>query len=567
MSKALSPSEELRRWKDKYFELQENFDAQEKDAEAFRSVLQRMLLRVCLSAEGQSAQFDQALSDVRADVRAPSTTIDDFVARLAELEAALAKIDTLKTNHSERYQDLIASMGRQLDALKPPRNDRNALKKLSKLLRKESLLVEQYVPVLEEFAQTQESVLTWMAQQAPEKPGFMAKLFGQNKAGDGVSMAVSDDADAEADPALELDASDSLDEDEVVPGFAAISVHVRNTLNHLLDQLTLPESSQRAANELREKISGPLNWYELGPTLDDLSNIVISAVGRGQRDFGSFLSDIDGRLQKIQSAVFGALQADEAYFAESEKMDAQVRSRISTMTESLATESNVDDLKSSIKSQVDSISSVLDQFSELSRAALETKLKDYELLKSRFEELEQESKHIRERLKEERSKALTDALTGLPNREAYDERLMMEYERWKRYGNPMTMVVADVDHFKSINDNYGHLSGDKVLQILAKELQARLRKTDFIARFGGEEFVFLLPETDLETARSVMDKSRELISRLPFHFRDQKVAVTVSFGMVGFTEGHTPEALFEMADQALYRAKENGRNRIEVAQV
>lgn len=563
MGKALSPSEELRRWKDKYFELQESFDTQEKDAEAFRSVLQRMLLRVCLSAEGQSAQFDRALSDIRADVRAPSTTIDDFVARLAELEAALAKIDTLKSNHSERYQDLIASMGRQLDALKPPRNDRNALKKLSKLLRKESLLVEQYVPVLEEFAQTQESVLNWMAEQAPEKPGLMAKLFGQNKAREGAPSPI--EAFEDTDPALELDASDSLDEDEVVPGFAAISVHVRNTLNHLLDQLTLPESSRRAANELREKISGPLNWYELGPTLDDLSNIVISAVGRGQRDFGSFLSDIDGRLQKIQSAVFGALQTDEAYFAESEKMDAQVRSRISTMTESLANENNVDELKSSIKSQVDSISSVLDRFSELSREALETKLNDYERLKSRFDELEQESKYIRERLKEERSKALTDALTGLPNREAYDERLMMEYERWKRYGNPMTMVVADVDHFKSINDNYGHLSGDKVLQILAKELQVRLRKTDFIARFGGEEFVFLLPETDLETARSVIDKSRELISRLPFHFRDQKVAVTVSFGMVEFTEGHSPDALFEMADQALYRAKENGRNRIEVA--
>lgn len=566
MGNAGSASDELRRWKDKYFELQESLEGQEKDTEAFRSVLQRMLLRLCLSAEGQSAQFDDELKRVRADVRKSDIKVDELALRLNELDAALSKVDAVKSKSAERFAKLIGEMSEVLESLKPPRSDKAALKKMAKLMRRDSLLTEQYLPVLEEFAEVQKSVIVWMQEQAPIQPGLMSRIFGGSTSSNThVDQGAEPEPETSPGDALEIESETSLEEDEVVPGFAAISVHVRSTLNHLLEQLTFPQSSQRALRELKDKISGPLNWYELGPTLDDLSNVVISAIGRGQRDFGSFLSDIDERLQKIQSVVLETLQADEGLRAEELEMDKRVRFQISSMTASLEQESDLEGLKSSIKSQVDSISEVLDNFSAVTQRIQDNKAKDYEVLKARFEELEQESRFFRQRLKEERNKALTDALTKLPNREAYDERFSLEYERWKRYRKPTTMVVADVDHFKSINDEYGHLSGDKVLQILAKELQSRLRKTDFIARYGGEEFVFLLPETDLETAQSVMNKTREMIARLPFHFRDEKVQVTVSFGMVAFAEGLEAEALFDLADKALYEAKSNGRNRVEVA--
>ena len=182
--------------------------------------------------------------------------------------------------------------------------------------------------------------------------------------------------------------------------------------------------------------------------------------------------------------------------------------------------------------------------------------------KGYLEEMEKESIEIRERLQEEHRRATTDALTGLPNREAFDERYAMEFERWRRYGKPATLVVGDVDKFKQINDNYGHLSGDKVLQIMAKEIVTRIRKTDFVARYGGEEFVLILPETDEDTAFEVIDKTREMIGRLPFHFREEKIQITMSFGIVAFDTVDSPEELFERADQALYRAKNAGRNQV-----
>ncbi|WP_197479317.1 GGDEF domain-containing protein, partial [Oleiphilus sp. HI0132] len=100
--------------------------------------------------------------------------------------------------------------------------------------------------------------------------------------------------------------------------------------------------------------------------------------------------------------------------------------------------------------------------------------------------------------------------------------------------------------------------------IIAKEIQNRIRKTDFVARYGGEEFVIILPETDLQTAKQVIEKVREMIGRLPFHFRDEKIQITMSFGLSVFEEGLDQGQLFERADSALYQAKENGRNRAEV---
>jgi len=105
-----------------------------------------------------------------------------------------------------------------------------------------------------------------------------------------------------------------------------------------------------------------------------------------------------------------------------------------------------------------------------------------------------------------------------------------------------------------------------VLQIMAKEVQNRIRKTDFVARYGGEEFVIILPETELDIAQQVIEKTREMIGRLPFHFKDENVQISMSFGLVLFEEGCDQAMLFERADKALYVAKEKGRNRVEIWQ-
>jgi diguanylate cyclase len=123
--------------------------------------------------------------------------------------------------------------------------------------------------------------------------------------------------------------------------------------------------------------------------------------------------------------------------------------------------------------------------------------------------------------------------------------------------------ILDLDHFKRINDGYGHLAGDKVLKIIASQLEKRLRPSDFLARFGGEEFVLLLPHTQMADGLALLERLRLTIEQCPFHFKGEPVTVTVSMGITLFKLGERSDLVLKRADQALYRAKDKGRNRIE----
>ena len=139
--------------------------------------------------------------------------------------------------------------------------------------------------------------------------------------------------------------------------------------------------------------------------------------------------------------------------------------------------------------------------------------------------------------------------------------------RAERYGNTFSLIVFDIDHFKAINDKHGHAGGDRILRAIAHLLNDHKRSSDFLARFGGEEFVLLLPETTLESAQRLAEKTRERVNASNFRFQKEKVRVTLSAGVGELHPGRdTAEALFERVDAALYLAKQEGRNRVHVAE-
>lgn len=170
------------------------------------------------------------------------------------------------------------------------------------------------------------------------------------------------------------------------------------------------------------------------------------------------------------------------------------------------------------------------------------------------------------KLLEERLKfqVVHDELTGLYNRRVLEKRLNDEIERAIRYNHSLSIFMLDIDHFKQINDTHGHPVGDIVLQALASILEKTTRKTDYLARFGGEEFVVILPETPLDTALSLAERLREEIATQPISIDDHnQLKLTASIGIASFPE-HTqsPQELLGMADKAMYKAKRDGRNRI-----
>ena len=175
-----------------------------------------------------------------------------------------------------------------------------------------------------------------------------------------------------------------------------------------------------------------------------------------------------------------------------------------------------------------------------------------------------ELKHLKTELVNARVEATTDALTGLNNRRGFDDQLKKLLNDRRRTGNGFSLIMADLDHFKDINDNYGHLVGDKVLQAFGKLLLSKTRETDFVARFGGEEFVLLLPNTSLDNAFLVAENIRQAIEKLRVKQAKTGIvigSITASFGVAVHRFDETASEILDRCDQAMYRAKNAGRNR------
>ena len=168
------------------------------------------------------------------------------------------------------------------------------------------------------------------------------------------------------------------------------------------------------------------------------------------------------------------------------------------------------------------------------------------------------------------AQATLDALTGVLNRGELMSRAQAEYSRNSRLStegslpNELCLVMLDIDHFKLINDVYGHLAGDAVLRQLAERIKQRLRMHDLLGRYGGEEFLLLLPHTKLDDAARVAERVRGTIEETPFLFNRTKLQVTISLGVATHSEGLSLSQIIAQADQALYQAKQRGRNRVEI---
>ncbi|MBT3504188.1 MAG: GGDEF domain-containing protein [Piscirickettsiaceae bacterium] len=178
--------------------------------------------------------------------------------------------------------------------------------------------------------------------------------------------------------------------------------------------------------------------------------------------------------------------------------------------------------------------------------------------------MEQESVELGQSAMRSRDQALKDPLKGIWNRQALNELLEKEYTRWQRYQKPLSIILWDIDLFKKINDQYGHDAGDKVLKTIAQIFTSQTRDADFISRYGGEEFMGVFPETQLDNAVTLANKIREKIAHSKFHYEGDAVAITASAGLACFKDDDTIEQVFKRADKALYKAKENGRNRCEI---
>ena len=352
--------------------------------------------------------------------------------------------------------------------------------------------------------------------------------------------------------------------DSPEPSYSSVAKHIEDTLIGLLDDLTLPERHRPQAEAMRERLKHGLNWYELIPILDDLATLMLAITDSGQHEFEAYLQQLNERLEAFQSNLQAASEGHADNSSAARAMDTQIREQVDGLQTSVQEAADLDDLKQVLENHLEGLLGTMDQHQKQRDAReqeVATRLKG---LSERVAHMEQEAQGFREHLEEQRQKALIDPLTSLPNRAAWSERLEHEIKQWQQHGNTLSLAMLDLDHFKRINDNYGHLAGDKVLKIIATVLRKRLRGSDFIARFGGEEFVLLMPATPPAVGAKMLETLRAAIEACPFHFKGERVTITISMGLTSFKPGEHSDLVLKRADQALYRAKNGERNRVEL---
>ncbi|UZE06380.1 GGDEF domain-containing protein [Pseudomonas corrugata] len=352
--------------------------------------------------------------------------------------------------------------------------------------------------------------------------------------------------------------------DSPEPSYSSVARHIEDTLLGLLGDLTLPERHRPQAEAMGERLRNGLNWYELLPILDDFATLMLAVTDSGQHEFEAYLQRLNDRLESFQSSLRAASEGHADNRSASREMDTQIREQVDGLQSSMQEADDLEGLKQVLENHLEGLLGTMDQHQKQRDQREQEVSSRLKSLAERVAVMEQEAQVVRENLEEQRQKALIDPLTGLPNRAAWAERLEHEVAQWQRHGNSLLLAMLDLDHFKRINDNYGHLAGDRVLKIIATVLRKRLRGSDFIARFGGEEFVLLVPDTPLASGAKLAEVLRAAIEACPFHFKGEPVTITVSMGMTAFKPGEHSDLVLKRADQALYRAKSAGRNRVEL---
>ncbi len=338
---------------------------------------------------------------------------------------------------------------------------------------------------------------------------------------------------------------------------------VRDILVQLLERLTLPDEFSWHVERIRAHIlnmDAGSRWDSVLGEIADLVQAIRAQSLKEKQSIEEFLKQLGERLQEVDQQ----LSQSEAYYDDTleagEQFDNRVKQEISGIGDSVRDATDLGQLKQVVKFRLDTILEQMSQYREIEQQRYDQAKQEIAAMGERMKDMESETEALRSRIDIERVQAKTDALTGIPNRLAWEERFEQEVARWKRFGTPLVLVVWDVDYFKNVNDRFGHKAGDKVLRTIAHVLADNVRETDFVARYGGEEFAQLMTGSSLEECLPVIEKLRAAIETTGFHFRDERVTITASCGLTDFRDGDTPDQCFERADKALYRAKDAGRN-------
>lgn len=333
-------------------------------------------------------------------------------------------------------------------------------------------------------------------------------------------------------------------------------------LSNILATVDFRGHASTSLQALKQRLLTPLDLVQLLESCMQALRLVLRGVNDERQSAQQFLLSLSDALDSVGKALSKAMHYHEQGADAQSELSKKLESQLHALSGAVQSATNLQDLKQQVHAHVTSIGTTLTHKFKLEQAERQRLHAQLLSMQSRLEDVESEALMYKRKLSEQKFKSLQDSLTRLPNRAAFEERLQLEYQRWQSYAAPLCIAVADIDNFKVINDTYGHTAGDKTLQVIANMLKKSLRETDFVCRYGGEEFVIIFPQTTLDVALELLEKARHRVKSIPFKFKQANISITISAGVSSFNTKDSPSRVFERADRALYQAKDAGRDRV-----
>ena len=534
------------KWKKKYFETLDKLEHHEKKLTTTEGLLRLSVSRISLAAEGNDDQIDRALKHLRDSCKLPlnpgklQESLNSFSLLLAKLEHEESKTQTRPQRAPEGEKQALAPT--------EPQKESKGFSFGQLFSNKKSAAGEDNSQAIFQH--------------------FLNLLYERIKAVEITKL----------NKALTHNSSTKTLEKELRACINAIDEHThqmeqapraednaREILIQLLDLLTAPPSLADKLETIKDKLANETNTEQLKKLLRAVADLVAEMLGmlEGEKaDLEEFLIQITKSLQEFDLLIAGTSEQRSAWLNSDSLFAEKMEDQVITLEQHVQNSTNLDSLKGLVQERLTLIKEHLTEYRDEGEKQQQQLADQVKLMKSQLSRLEHESQALRNRLEEKQEQMLKDALTGIHNRFAYEERVKQEVARWKRYQEPLALLVIDVDHFKSINDSYGHKAGDNTLRHIAEVLQENIRETDFLARYGGEEFVVIILGAGEPDLHNVAEKLRTSVEKAEFSYQGKAVDIRVSGGYTLFKEGDTAEKAFVRADKALYEAKKQGRNRV-----
>lgn len=520
-SKSSDKNDESEKWKHKYLDLVDVQEAEEKAYKLSQDLLCKTVIRLSIIASESDPQLESYFQRIR-DLIKKGFNFQQLKNELESLTSALTRLDVGKQDKRDSDND-------------------GAIHLFIEFLRRR-------------YSSDGQQHDLDLLQKSYLSNGDKEQLFAA------IMQFISDHSQTRTEEAA------SIQSEQPLPSQAERTEHlavIKAQLIRLLDNIEIPDDFIQKTEDLKQQLDEHEAPAPFDALWDNLATLLIEINDKNkskQQEIDKFLTHITEQLTELGLTITDSgIALMDASLSRSQ-LDQSVSEQMNDLQNRSSNATQLEPLKQVISLHIAKITKEIQDHKQKEATQREKYQRQLDELSQKIKVMEQETGELQSKLITAKNNAQRDALTDLPNRFAYDDRLKMEMGRWQRYHTPLCLAVMDIDYFKKINDQYGHQTGDRVLEHVAGLFAKNIRRADFVARFGGEEFVMLLPHTNKHSALKVTDKLRTLVEQNRLQNQGAAISISISCGITQFIKGDTHESAFKRADDALYRAKESGRN-------